>query len=123
MKGPEIDLGRLLLAYFTIRLGLSTLHSHKFNHNFLDTISPMCPINDGIEDIEHFLLKCHAYDDQRRDLFGAINEILQLHNIPSLPYQTLVRIILFGDIRFTHNQNRHILQSTLIFIHASEPFL
>ena len=31
----------------------------------------------GVEDTEHFLLKCHAYDNQRRDLLGAINEVLQ----------------------------------------------
>ena len=77
----------------------------------------MRPINDGIENTEHFLLKCHAYVDQRRDLLGAINKILQSHNTPNLPNQTLVRIILFGDSRFTHNQNRQI------FIRASERFL
>ena len=47
-----------------------------------------------------------SYDDQRHDLLGAINEVLQLHNISNLPIHTLVHIILFGDNRFTHNQNR-----------------
>ena len=49
----------------------------------------MCLTNDGIEDTEFFLLKSHAYDNQRRDLFGTINEVLQLHNIPNLPNHTL----------------------------------
>ena len=80
----------------------------------------MCLTNDGIEDTEHFLLKCIAYDDQRRYLLSAISEMLQLHNIPNLPNQTIVRIILFGDTRFAHTQNRQILESPLIFIHASE---
>ena len=48
-------------------------------NNFLDTISPMCLINDGIEDTEHFLLKYHAYEDQRHNLLGASNEMLLLH--------------------------------------------
>ena len=82
----------------------------------------MCLINDGIEDTEHFLLQCHAYDDQRRDLLGAINEVLQLHNILNLPNQTLVQIMLYGDKRFSHNQNKQILESTLKFIHTSERF-
>ena len=83
----------------------------------------MCPRNDGIEDTEHILLRCHAYDDQRRDLLSASIEILQLHNIPNLPNQPLVCIILSGDNRFTNNQNRQILESTLKFIHASQCFL
>ena len=32
----------------------------------------MCLKNDGIEDTEHFLLQCHVYSEQRRDLLGAI---------------------------------------------------
>ena len=46
-----------------------------------------------IEDTEYRLLKCHAHDDQRRDLLGAINEVLQLHNFSNLPNHTLVHII------------------------------
>ena len=47
------------LSYLTqLRVGLSKLNFHKFKHNFRDTINPMCPTNDGIEDTEHFLLLC-----------------------------------------------------------------
>ena len=38
---------------------LTQVNFHKFNHNFRDTINPMRPTNDGIEDTEHFLL-CSA---------------------------------------------------------------
>ena len=82
----------------------------------------MCLINDGIEDTEHFLLQCHAYEDQRHDL-GTVNEVFQLHNILNLPNQTLVQIMLYGDKTFTHDQNIQILESTLKFIHSSERFL
>ena len=34
-----------------MRVGLSTLNYHKFKHNFMDTLSPLCPINDGMLDI------------------------------------------------------------------------
>ena len=83
----------------------------------------MCLINDGIEDTEHFLLQCHAYEDQRRDLLGIVNEVFQLHNISNLPNQALVQIMLYGDKTFTHDQNIQILESTLKFIHSSERFL
>ena len=70
--------------------GTGKLKSHKFNHNCRDTVDPMCLINDGIEDTEHFLLQCHAYSEQRRDLLGAINKVLELHNISNLPNHTVV---------------------------------
>ena len=111
------------LAILTqLRVGLSKLKSHKFNHNFRDTVDPICLINDGIEDTEHFLLQCHEYSEQRRDLLGAINEVLELHNISNLPNHTIVRTMLYSDERFTYNQNRQILEATVRFIRTSERF-
>ena len=43
------------LSYLTqLRVGLSKLNFHKFKYNFWDTINPMGPTSDGIEDTEHF---------------------------------------------------------------------
>ena len=82
----------------------------------------MCLINDGIEDIEHFLLKCHAYSEERRDFLGAIIVLLQFHNISNLPNQALVRSTLYSDEIFTYNQNRQIVEATVRFIRKSERF-
>ena len=57
----------------------------------------MCLVNDRIEETEHFLLHCHAYDDQRCDLFSKINEIIKLNSISNPSKQTLVHIMLYGD--------------------------
>ena len=88
-----------------LRLGLIKLNSRKSNYKILDTVDPMCPINDGNEHTEYFLLKCHAYGDQRRNLLGAINEMFQLHSIRNLSNQAFVHIILYGDNKFTDTQN------------------
>ena len=51
------------LAILTqLRVGLSKLNFDKFRHNFRDTVNPLCPVNDGVEDMEHFLLLCHSYN-------------------------------------------------------------
>ena len=39
-----------------LRVGLSKLNFHKFRHNSKDTVNPMCPTNDGVEDTEHFFV-------------------------------------------------------------------
>ena len=45
------------LAILTqLRVGLSKLNSHKLRHNFRQTINPLCPSNDDIEDTEHYLV-------------------------------------------------------------------
>ena len=77
---------RIGLLYLSqIRVGLSNLDFHKFKHNFTDTINPMCPMNDGIEKMEHFLLLCPSFDIQRRDLLDGVSELLQpLTQIDSL---------------------------------------
>ena len=38
-----------------LRLGLSHLRYHKFKHNFLDTINPLCSCGSDIETTLHFL--------------------------------------------------------------------
>ena len=73
------------LSYLSqIRVGLSKLNFHKFKHNFSDTINPMCPTNDGIEDTEHFLLLCPSFDIQRRDLLAGVSVLRPLVQINSL---------------------------------------
>ena len=37
-----------------LRVGLSKLNFHKFRHNFRDTVNPLCPANDGVEDTGTF---------------------------------------------------------------------
>ena len=64
------------LSYLTqLRVGLSKLNFHKFKYNFKDTLNPMCPTNDGIEDTEHFLLLCPSFAVPRRDLAGVIAQL------------------------------------------------
>ena len=61
------------LSYLSqIRVGLSKLNCHKFKHNFRDTVNPMCPMTDGIENTERFLLLCPAFEIQRRNLLVGI---------------------------------------------------
>ena len=58
-----------------LRLQFSYLKDHKLRHGFGDTVSPMCGYNAEIEDIEHFLLRCHLYSIQRFEIFSNINKV------------------------------------------------
>ena len=48
-----------------LRLGLSHLNDHKFNHNFRDCINPLCSCSLSVENNVHFFLHCHHFSLQR----------------------------------------------------------
>ena len=39
-------------------------------------MNPLSPVNDGIEDTEHFMLLCHASDTNRSDLLDNVKALL-----------------------------------------------
>ena len=112
------------LSYLSqLRVGLSKLNFHKFKHNFKDTLNPLCPTNDGIEDTEHFLLLCPSFDVQRRDLLAEISQMLQpFVQINNLSNIVLIKLLLYGDKDLSDSINKSILQLTINFIHKTGRF-
>ena len=62
----------------------------KFKHNFSDAVNPLCSINDGNEDTEHFLLFCQACDEGRCNHLNSVNTILRLYGLPYLSNENLL---------------------------------
>ena len=69
---------------------------HKFKHNFRETLNPLCAINDGVEDTEHYFLLCHAYDVFRHALLSSVNVILLPYGIICPSNEELLKVILYG---------------------------
>ena len=112
------------LSYLTqLRVGLSKLNFHKFQHNFKEIINPMCPTNDGIEDTEHFLLLCPSFDNQRQQLLAsisvAVRPYIQLHKVSN---HDLMNLLLYGDEDLPSDTNKRVLEYTLNFIHDTGRF-
>ena len=103
---------------FQLRVGLSSLRAHKRNHNFKDTPDDRCPCGIGIETTEHFLLKCSLYQTQRETLLSSINPIIS-SVIPENTSNNLAEILLYGNEKLDHHQNKIILMATISFIKAT----
>ena len=111
------------ISYLTqLRVGLSKLNYHKFKHNFVDTMSPMCPANDGIEDTEHFLLLCHSFNNNRRSLLAGVNEVFKAVGNIVDPNDNLLHILLYGDKNLSENANKQILDLTIQYILETKRF-
>ena len=108
---------RLLIR---LRLGLSHLNEHKFNHNFKNCVNPLCTCSLEIESTSHFFLHCDHYNNIRSTL---LNELKSLDgNILKLPDTTLTNLILYGGSQFNIKQNTFILNAVIKYILESNRF-
>ena len=111
------------VAYLTqLRVGLSKLNCHKFKHNFKDTINPMCQVNDGIEDTEHFLLLCNSFQQQRHTLLAGVNDVLAACEYSVSSNSDILELLLYGSKRLSLEANNQILRLTIKYIFETERF-
>ena len=55
-----------------LKVGLSHLNLHKFNHSFRDCVNPLCPCSLEIESSFDFFLHCHYVTDIRKTFFKGM---------------------------------------------------
>ena len=116
--GIHNPLGLKLLV--RLRVGLSHLREHKFNHNFQDTLNPLCSCNIETESTSHYLLRCHFFDAYRKTFFDSLNNID--HCLSNLAENELTNIALYGSDTFDLDKNKKILTATILYIIESERF-
>ena len=105
---------------FQLRLGLSSLRSHKNNHNFLDTPSSSCLCKTGIEDTYHFLFKCPFDASHRAVLAANVIGILIQKSLNHLG--NTENIYLYGHHSLSVIDNKSILMETIKFIKNTNRF-
>ena len=104
-----------------LRVGLSHLREHKYNHNFIDTSNPFCSCDGkSIESTEHYLLRCPNHTLYRDVLFENLNNIdYNFHFESDYKY---VQVLLYGNNTCDGFINRKILESTIEFLINSSRF-
>ena len=105
---------------YQLRVGLSGLKSHKKSHNVSDKPDDNCSFSTGSENLNHFLLKCPLFINQREKLRTTVNPILS--DLASYEELDLSKILLYGHKGLTFNNNRTILKATIKFILDTKRF-
>ena len=103
-----------------LRLGLSHPNDHKFNHNFMDCISPLCSCSLSVENNVQFFLHYHHFSLQRQTLMNNIKSIDKY--IINETDSDLVNILLFGRSKYQYYTNSKILSFRIDFILKIERF-
>ena len=103
-----------------LRVDLSDLKLHRFNHRF-DCDSPLCSCGQSSESSVHFFIHYQLYIDLRRVLLDSVSEII-LNDIRVYPDQHMCHILLYGSESFNSVVSRMILESTIRYINDSERF-
>ena len=81
----------------------------------------MCLYNDGIEEMEHFLLLCPSFDIQRRDL-AAVLALVRPFGVSHPSNEILTQPLMYGNKNFSDEITRNILELILHFIHETVRF-
>ena len=103
-----------------LRLGLSHLRDHKFKHNFLDCLNPICCCGQDIETTVHYLLHCPIFSDERSIFFNNIRSIDE--NVLSGSDPKISDTLLFGISSFNDTKNKSILNTTIDYILSTKRF-
>ena len=89
------------------RLGLSHLNEHRFNHNFQNFITPLCPWSLEVDSSSHFFLHFLHDNDIRANLFNELKSVDK--NILKLSDNKLINLLFYGDPQFGFNKNTRLL--------------
>ena len=99
-----------------LRLGLSHLNEHKFNHNFKECVNPLCSCSLQVESVLSLLHRC------TKTLFNELQSVDEnILNQSESDYE-MVELLLSGSNKFKFQQNCSILKSSIKFIIKSERF-
>ena len=113
-----LDFGIKLLT--RLCLGLSHLREHKFNHNFQDTINPLCSCSLESESTTHFFLRCQNFMDLCKCL---MNELIKIDScVLTLDEKSFMKLLLYGDDRYDSKTNKSIILASINFMYSSEHF-
>ena len=102
-----------------LRIGLTHLNEHRFNHNFEDYINPLCLGSLEVESTAH--LHCHNFENIKNTLLNNLNGINGDNG--NCSDSSLSKLILYGNPKFSLQQNSVIINTPIEYIINSKRFL
>ena len=103
-----------------LRLNFSNVDEHKFRHNFLGTVNPMCSCGFEPETTAHFLLCCQNHVKSRSKLLKNVYNLDQ--TLRNYDDDHLIHTLLYGSEKLNINLNKEIIKLTVCYLKDTERF-
>ena len=103
-----------------LSLGLIHLREHRFKHNFLDCLNPICCCGKDIETTVHYLYYYPTFSDKQSIFLSNIRSIDE--NILSGDDSQISEALLFSISSFNNTKNTSILNATTDYILLTKRF-
>ena len=103
-----------------LRLGLSHLREHEFNHNSQNCINPLCSCGIDIESTSHFFLHSPLFDDKRNTLLSTLSRIDC--KLIETNESSLTETLLFGNSLFDSKNISLILNASIDYVLSTQRF-
>ena len=103
-----------------LRLGLSHLNEHRFNHNFDNCINPLCTCTLETESTTRLFLHCYFYSNIRKALLVDLH-VINI-NIKNFSETVFTDLLLYGKSSFDKIQSKRILTTSIKYIVDSKRF-
>ena len=103
-----------------LRLALSYLSEHKFNHNFQNCINSLCSCGMDIQSTSHFFLHCLLFDDKRITLLSTLNKLD--YKLIEANESSLIETLLLCNSLVDLKKNSLILNASIDYILSTERF-
>ena len=101
-----------------LRLGLSHLNEHRFNHSFDCCINPLCSCSLEVELTKHFFLHCDHYTNICKTLLNTVEMIDK--SILNVNDNDLIEILFFGNCKFSLERNFSVIKVSISYSNNSE---
>ena len=100
------------IKYLTrLRLGLSTLKEHKFQHNFQDCLNPLCSCSLEVKTTNHHFQHCHYYNVIRKTLSDTVKEITNKY-LSDFSDET-VNLLLYRNSIYILEENKEVIKISI----------
>ena len=100
----------------------SGLESSQKLHKFQDTPVDTCCCSLSAETSLHYLLHCPNFINHRHGLFQVLNPIIFANNNNRfIDDNSLVYLLLYGNVKLQFHENPTILKATIDFIKKTHP--
>ncbi len=104
-----------------LRLGLSHMRSHLYQFNIIE--DPFCPHCPNIPETPmHFLLKCHKYSSQRKDMFHKLQQALNC-DLTNKSSKAMTKMLLEGGSQYDYTTNCKIFSLVHLYMIQTERFI